>query len=92
MRIEAYNQVVQLYKSSKTAKAQSICKTEGGRDKVTISQTGHDYQIAKQAVAETSGIREDKVALIKARIESGNYKVDSEDFADKLLEKYNALR
>lgn len=92
MRIEAYNQVAQIYKNSKTTKAQSSRGTAAGRDEVTISRTGYDYQIAKQAVAEASDIREDKVARLKARIESGNYKIDSGDFASKLLERYNALQ
>ena len=91
MRIEAYNQVAQIYKNSKTTKAQSSRGTTAGRDEVTISRTGYDYQIAKQAVAEASDIREDKVAELKTRVDSGNYKVDAGDFASKLLEKYNEL-
>ena len=31
-----------------------------GRDEVQISSMGRDYQIAKQAVADASDIREDK--------------------------------
>lgn len=92
MRIEAYNQVAQLYKSSKATKTQSSRGVTAGRDEVMISRSGHDYQIAKQAVAEASDIREDKVAGLKASVESGNYKVDSGDFASKLLERYNALQ
>lgn len=47
------------------------------------------YQIAKQAVTEAADIREDKVAELKAKVNSGNYFVDTADFAKKLLEKYN---
>lgn len=92
MRIETYNQVAQLYKGSKSGKTQQPYGTVAGRDEVTISQAGYDYQIAKKAVAETPDIREDKVARLKTRVESGSYKVDSGDFASKLLEKYNALQ
>ena len=92
MRIEAYNQVAQLYKSTKAAKTEKSYSAALGRDEVSISQTGYDYQVAKQAVAEASDIREDKVAGLKARIQSGNYKVDSGDFASKLLEKDNSLQ
>ncbi len=92
MRIETYNQVAQLYQGSKTGKTQKLYDNAAGRDEVTISRAGFDYQTAKQAVAEASDIREDKVAQLKARVESGNYRVDSGDFASKLLEKYNALR
>lgn len=92
MRIEAYNQVAQLYKNTKTAKAQKSYGVAAGRDEVTISKAGYDYQIAKQAVAEASDIREDKIAGLKNKIESGNYKVDAGDFANKLLEKYISLQ
>ena len=88
MRIEAYNQVTQLYKNTKATKAEKSYSAALGRDEVSISQAGYDYQ----AVAEASDIREDKVAGLKARIQSGNYKVDSGDFASKLLEKYNSLQ
>ena len=92
MRIETYNQVAQLYKGSKSGKTQQPYGAAAGRDELTISQAGYDYQIAKRAVAEASDIREDKVASLKTRVESGNYQVDSGDFASKLLERYNALQ
>jgi negative regulator of flagellin synthesis FlgM len=57
---------------------------------VSISQTGRDYQIAKNAVSEASDVREDKVAQLKAMIDSGSYKVDEGDFASKLLASYGA--
>ena len=90
MRIEAYNQVAQIYKSNKATKTQSSRGTTAGRDEVTISRTGYDYQIAKQAVAEASDIRADKVTQVKKQIASGTYKVDTGDFAAKLIEKYDA--
>ena len=82
MRVEAYNQVAQLYNREKTQKVQNTKQ---------ISSMGRDYQIAKQAVADASDIREDRVAQLKERLDSGNYNVDMNDFANKLLEKYNAL-
>ncbi len=90
MRIEAYNQVAALYKTGKSAKASGIKGASAGRDEVQISSFGRDFQIAKQAVAEASDIREDKVSELKASVQSGNYKVDSGDFASKLLVKYRA--
>ena len=88
MRIEAYNQVAQLYNKNKTVKAQKTDVTSAARDEVQISSFGRDYQIAKQAVAEASDIREDRVAEMKTKLESNNYQVDTEDFASKLLDKY----
>ncbi len=89
MRIDAYNQVAAIYKSSKPARTTSTKKVASFQDQLQISQAGRDYQIAKQAVANASDIREDKVAELKAKVDSGNYEVDAGDFAGKLLEKYN---
>ena len=89
MRIDAYNQIAQLYgvqQSASTQKTQSVTKL---RDQVSISQTAKDYQIAKNAVSQASDIREDKVAQLKSMIDAGIYSVEPGDFASKLLEKYN---
>lgn len=91
MRIEAYNQVAQLYKANQLAKTAKTDKMSSARDEVQISSFGRDYQIAKQAVAEASDIREEKVAGLAAKVKSGNYDVSVDDFAGKLLEKYNSF-
>ena len=88
MRIEAYNQIAGLYKASGTTKTRGNYSV-GGRDQVQISRAGRDFQVAKQAVAQSPDIREDKVAQLKAKIDSGEYQVTAGDFASKLLEKYN---
>lgn len=90
MRIDAYNQIAQIYGvqgNFKTQKAQSV---HAPKDQVSISQAGRDYQVAKSAVSQASDIREDKVAQLKSRIEAGTYSVEPGDFASKLLEKYNS--
>ncbi len=84
MRIEAYNQVTQVYNSSRTAMAKGADSVKK-RDEVQISRKGRDYQ-----VAEAPDIREDRVIQVRNRMASGNYKVDNGDFAAKLLEKYEA--
>lgn len=89
MRIEAYNQVSQVFNSSRTSRLKNSGST-GRKDQLEISQAGRDYQVAKQAVAEASDIRKDKVAALKSSIASGNYKVETGDFAAKLIEKYEA--
>ena len=91
MRVDTLSQVAQLYHTSKptrTNKANGIAPM--GRDQVQISSAGRDFQIAKQAVAEASDIREDKVAEVKSQIDSGNYNVDTEDFASVLFNAYNS--
>ena len=91
MRIDAYNQVAQIYGTKRTAKVSTTRQVSMGRDQVQISSNlGRDLRVAKQAVSDASDIREDKVAELKARYASDNYQVDTGDFASKLLEKFNA--
>ncbi|MBQ3544356.1 MAG: flagellar biosynthesis anti-sigma factor FlgM [Lachnospiraceae bacterium] len=90
MRIDAYNQVAQIYKTNTRMKTQKTEKASM-RDKVEISDFGKVYQTTKKAVNEASDVREDKVADIKSRIDNGSYEVSNEDFANKLLESYGAL-
>lgn len=90
MRIDAYNQVAQLYKSTKAGKVTAASTVTSARDEVQISSFGRDFQFAKQAVQEASDIRTDKVAELKSKVNTGNYSVDNGDFASKLLAKYNA--
>lgn len=88
MRIDSYNQIAQVYSAGRTGTIRGTENKTCSRDEVQISSLGKDYQTAKQAVAEAADIREEKVAELKAKVNSGNYSVDTADFAKKLLEKY----
>lgn len=89
MRIEAYNQIQQIYQPKKVQRPQSTAKASFS-DNLQISSIGKDIQTAKQAVAAAPDVREDITAPIKASIANGTYNVSPESFADKLLEKYQA--
>lgn len=91
MRIEAYTQVQGLYETKKKAKLQSKSNVSFS-DQLQISSIGKDIQIAKQAIAGSSDIREDVTASIRARIQEGTYEVSAESFADKLMQKYEEMR
>ncbi|MGB4658805.1 MAG: flagellar biosynthesis anti-sigma factor FlgM [Mobilitalea sp.] len=87
MRIDAFNKVSELYKSS-SVKNTGKTQSSSFSDKLEISQTGKDYQVAKQIVARTPDIRETKINDIKARMEAGTYNVSIEDTADKIIDQY----
>ena len=91
MRIAAYTQVQQLYNTKKATKTQAASRVSFS-DQVQISSIGKDIQTAKQAVANSSDIREDVTAPIKAQIQAGTYEVSAESFADKLMKKYEEMR
>lgn len=91
MRIEAYNQVQQLYQTKRTGKTQKSVAADRA-DRVQISSFGRDIQIAKAAVASAPDIREELTAPIKAKIQDGTYEVSNVSFAEKLMKKYEEMR
>lgn len=90
MRIDAYNQINQIYKISEKVSVKQVGKTSQS-DSLELSQLGKDYQIAKKALANTPDIRQDKVDDVKKRMENGTYNVSNDDFAEKLLESFKKL-
>ncbi len=91
MRIEAYNQIQQMYKVNKVNKPQASAKATMS-DRVQISSFGKDIQTAKAALASTPDIREEMTAPVKAQIQAGTYEVSNESFAEKLMQKYAEMR
>ncbi len=86
MRVEAYNQVQQLYQTKKVNKARQTSAASHA-DQLQFSSLGKDIRAAQAAVAGAPVIREELTAPIKAQVQSGTYKVDNASFADKLLRK-----
>ena len=91
MRIQAYNQVQQLYQAQKVNKTQKITKAYPV-DQLEISSRGRDFQIAKAAVQASPDIREELTAPIKEKVQNGTYSVETSSFAEKLLKKYEEMR
>ena len=86
MRIDAYMQVSQLYKTNKT-KRDMKSETKDGRDSLEISDFGRDYQVAKQAAEQGEPVRADRIEEIRAQMAAGTYNVSIEDVADKLADQ-----
>jgi negative regulator of flagellin synthesis FlgM len=63
-------------------------KVEGSADRdaiVSLSQASKEAQKIKEIIASEPDVREDKVADLKERIESGRYTIDHAKVADKLV-------
>jgi len=91
MRIEAYNEVQQIYQAKRAGKTQKS-PAASRTDRLQISSFGRDIQIARAAVASAPDIRKELTAPIKERIQDGTYGVSNERFAEKLMEKYREMR
>lgn len=90
MRIDAYNQISQIYKMSDTKKSKNVQKTSG-TDQITISRVGAEYNLVRQALKNVPDVREELVSDIKKRITEGTYDVSGDSFADKLISRFNEL-
>ena len=89
MRIDAYNQIAQVYKANQIkTTAGKTEKTSSFSDALQLSQAGKDMQVAKQAVKDAPDVREDKVNELKSKLASGTYNVSAEELADKLVNNY----
>jgi negative regulator of flagellin synthesis FlgM len=60
---------------------------ESGADRISISEEGRLKMNMLKAAQENDGVRADKVADVKARIEAGEYNPDSKDIAASLLKQ-----
>ncbi len=64
-------------------------KNQSGQDTiVNLSTASKEAQTAREVIASEPDVREDKVAELKERIESGNYTVDNKAVADKIVDSF----
>lgn len=87
MRVDAVNQISQIYKPS-SAKKVNKAGAVSNKDAYEVSQFAKEYQIAKNAVSKTSDVREDKVAEIKEALASGTYNVSAQEIAEKMVSRF----
>ena len=64
-------------------------KNPSGQDTiVNLSTASKETQTAREIIASEPDVREDKVAELRKRIESGNYTIDNKAVADKIVESF----
>jgi negative regulator of flagellin synthesis FlgM len=54
-------------------------------DKVSLSASAKDMQVARDAISMAPDIRTERVEEVRSAIDSGNYKVDSQQVAEKII-------
>jgi negative regulator of flagellin synthesis FlgM len=68
------------------AKSEGGAPSTGGTEQIAISSKAKDIQKATAAVSTAPDIRTEKVERIKNEISQGNYRISSDDLAEKVLE------
>ena len=87
MRIDSYMAVNQVYGPKNARRSPYAAQTNQTTDALEISDFGNAYQVAKNAAKESSPVREDKVAEIKAQLENGTYNVPLSAVAEKMASR-----
>lgn len=60
-------------------------KSESRDTIVNLSHASKELRLASEAIASAPDIREDKIAEIRDKIESGTYRIDNQTVADKMV-------
>lgn len=83
---QAYVQGAENTTSPDNAKtAQMAEPKKAPEDKVSLSANAKDLQVAKEAMALSPDVRTDKVYEVQSAIQSGSYKIDAQQVADKII-------
>lgn len=75
--------------SKSTDKAGAVAGETGAR--AEISARAREFSKAKEVAASAPDIREEKIADLKRRIASGQYKIDSDAIADRMIQDHASL-
>ncbi|MBE1423803.1 negative regulator of flagellin synthesis FlgM [Desulfomicrobium macestii] len=65
----------------------TVANPDGGTDRISISDEARLKMSMLKAAQENDGVRADKVADVKARIEAGEYGASGKDIAASLLKQ-----
>ena len=82
--------ILGIYRSqaAQSARAEKASAVKGtpGVDRIELSPEARDFQVALKALGETSDIRKDKVKQLKTEVVSGEYNVNAEEVAGKMVD------
>lgn len=88
MKISDHHTIHKVVKLPKTSPAGTPAAKPSGAprdDRVSLSPQAREILKAQQSLASLPDVREDKVAEIKSRIEAGDYRIDSDAIAEKMI-------
>lgn len=64
---------------------ESAASEGGGADQLALSSRAEEVRLARAALAETPEVRAERVAELKAQVESGTYEIDADAVAERIL-------
>ena len=86
MKISPINMAGITNRYSTVKKPPAAAEISPKSDKVDFSENGKTFASALKAVKQIPEVREDRIAELKQRIESGSYNTSSDDIARKIIQ------
>ncbi len=81
--------IAQIYRKQEISKQDKKTSGVKKRDEFKLSSEAKDFQVAMQALRNTSDVRKDKIAEIKRQVEAGTYEMDSGKIVEKIISDLN---
>ena len=84
------NKIMRKYQNN-VGKTNEVGKAQFKQDKLEISSSSKEFQLAMNAVKKLPDVRQDKVDDIKEKINKGQYNPSAKDVAKKMLNNANLI-
>lgn len=84
-KISSYGQTKAATDETKAKAPESQASQAKSGDKVDLSDRSREIARARELVEAAPAVRADKVAAVKAQLNSGDYEVKAEDVAEKII-------
>ncbi|MBI5741912.1 MAG: flagellar biosynthesis anti-sigma factor FlgM [Nitrospirae bacterium] len=84
---DLFNKAQEVTDKKGADKKPDVEKSDGGKDKISLSGKAKEISELKAAIDELPDIRTDKVDTLKKAIDTGNYNIDARKIAEKILEE-----
>jgi negative regulator of flagellin synthesis FlgM len=86
-KINTYTEVNSKMSSKELEASNSLSVNANNQDEVLLSESAVKFSMLKERLSALPDVRADLVAELKSRIQKGDYQIDSEKIADKLIEE-----
>lgn len=83
MRIQNISQIQKAYGASQIHPVTKSKAKE--KDAVTVSDVAKEYQLAYQSAHKVDAAREQRVADLKAKVQSGQYNVSAKEVSERII-------
>jgi len=84
---DLFNKAQEVTDKKGADKKPDVEKSDGEKDKISLSGKAKEISELKAAIDELPDIRTDKVDALKKAIDTGNYNIDARKIAEKILEE-----